>query len=146
MDKVRLSNYLLIILIVVVALLVLYLSWTSSPKIGNINIVPGFISTWVDTYMFQTIRTAVPLFFLGLFLGLFLIVKNLTLKYWVISWILLLLLVVLAEVGQFFRPHRVFDKGDIKWGWFGATMGLIGGYFIFYLYKIFKKSYSNNIS
>lgn len=138
-SKSQIINIALIICLCLGAVLVLYMSWISSPKIGSSALVPNFIASWADTYRFQTIRTAIPLLVLGLVFGGFLILKKTKIVWWATAWLSLMALVVLAEIGQLWRPYRIFDKGDIKWGWLGASVGIFTMFVLRSLIKIIKK-------
>lgn len=118
-------NYLSVLFLIVGALLVLYLSWVSSPKIGGNQLVPSWMGTWIDVHHFDTIRTAVPMVFLGVISGFIIVFNNLDRKWWCISWVLLSLLVLIAEIGQFLRPLRSFDLKDVFWGSAGTALGLL---------------------
>ena len=124
MIKKRLLNYVLALFIVTVALIVLYLSWVSSPKIGQMRYMPTWVATWVDSYTFMAIRTAIPLVLLGILAGIYLHFWKRPIFWWAVAWILLSILIVLAELGQYFRPMRAFDWRDIAWGSAGAALGL----------------------
>ncbi len=137
-NKITLSNYVILLLIIIGVLMVFYFSWVSSPRLGTNILVPEFIANWVDKYEYGKRRTGIPLFFLGVFSGFLLILKKSHVKWWILVCILLFLLVVFAEVGQFFRPSRVFDKGDIKWGVLGSTIGLCIMYGLFMFLKLIK--------
>jgi len=123
-------NYLSVFIIIIGTLLVLYLSWVSSPKIGGNPLVPNWIAMWVDAYYFDAIRTAVPMIFLGGMSGLLIVFNNLNMKWWWLAWGLLSLLVCIAEIGQFLRPLRSFDSMDILWGSVGSALGLLMVYVI----------------
>ena len=138
--KKGISFYIFYVLILIGVLSVLYFSWISSPRLEYNWLVPSRIAKWADSYENMNLRTAVPFFFIGIFTGFLLILNNAILKRWIIIWTLICLLVVLAELGQFFRPHRIFDKGDIKWGVLGATLGLLPLYGLFVLFKTNKNN------
>ncbi len=105
-------------------LLVLYLSWVSSPAIADMPFMPSWISSWVDSYRFSAIRTAVPLVALGAMAGIYLNYEKKRIRWWYAAWLFLSFLVLLAELGQHFRPMRRFDIRDIFWGSAGAALGL----------------------
>lgn len=111
-------------LLVVGAGLVLYLSWRSSPAMGYVWFIPPAVAHWADKQENDTIRTAVPLVALGLVVGGQLAWQRRPWRQWLVAWVLLLLLVVLAEAGQYFRAYRSFDLADIAWGAIGAAIGL----------------------
>ncbi|MBP0903711.1 VanZ family protein [Mariniflexile gromovii] len=110
--------------VIVGAILVLYLSWVSSPIIGEMRFMPPWIKNWVDSYEFMAIRTAVPLVLLGMLLGIYLNYRKQPLVRWIYSWMLLTILVILAELGQYFRPMRSVDFLDMVWGSVGSALGL----------------------
>jgi hypothetical protein len=110
--------------ILVVAGLVLYLSWRSQPSMGQVWFVPKWLAHWADERANDAIRTAVPLVLLGVLIGISLAWKNRPWTRWVASWAAMTGLVALAELGQLFLPHRSFDPLDIAWGAAGALVGL----------------------
>lgn len=122
--KKKLFTLLIWTVILLGMLAVLYLSWVSSPKIGGIRFMPSWLADWVDTYELMDIRTAIPLIVLGILVGLYLNYQKREVFWWIFGWIMLSLLVVLAELGQYFRPMRSFDWIDIAWGSAGSGLGL----------------------
>lgn len=136
--KKEISLYAFYILIIIGVLSVLYFSWISSPKLENNWLLPYKVAKWADSYENMNLRTAVPMFFIGLFSGFLLILKNSNLKCWILVLFLLWLVIILAELGQFFRPHRIFDRGDIKWGMFGSTIGLLPMYSLVLFLKLIR--------
>ncbi|WP_111307963.1 hypothetical protein [Confluentibacter sediminis] len=113
-------------LIIIGALIVLYLSWVSSPKIGGNVLIPSWIAYWVDAYRYNEIRTAVPMVFLGVLSGFMILSNKLDKKTWgIIAWLSLTVLISIAEIGQYFRPMRSFDLKDIAWGSIGSGFGLL---------------------
>lgn len=111
-------------MVVVVAGLVLYLSWRSQPSMGLVWFVPRWLAHWADERANDAIRTAVPLVLLGLLVGAQLAWRNRPWQQWLIGWAALTCLVSVAEAGQFFLPQRSFDPFDIAWGSTGALVGL----------------------
>ncbi|CAH8292908.1 VanZ like protein [Mariniflexile fucanivorans] len=122
--KITLLSFVIWMTIIVGAVLVLYLSWVSSSKIGEMRLMPSWIKTWVDNYEFMAIRTAVPLVFLGMLIGIYLAYSKKALFWWVMGWLVLTMLVVLAELGQYFRPMRSVDLLDMVWGSAGSALGM----------------------
>ena len=133
------------IILVIGMLLVLYLSWVSSPSIGKIAFMPYWVSSWVDSYRFGAIRTGVPLVALGALAGLYINFEKKSILWCYSGWVLLTLLIVLAEVGQCFRPMRSFDIQDIFYGSSGAALGLLIIFFLKELKNFFKKSIIHKI-
>lgn len=133
------STLIFVIAIILGSVLILYLSWISSPVIGSSILVPDFVSIWADTFRFQNKRTAVPLFGLSIVLGLFLVFKKANIIWWLVTWVFLFSLVILAELGQLFVPYRIFDIGDIKWGCLGATTGICTVFLPFLMFKLKKQ-------
>lgn len=118
-----------VILIATVALgvaLVFYLSWLPQPHIGASRVVPGWLAEWTDTQKNDTIRTAVPFLLLGGLAGLGLAgsAGYRAWRWWPLAWLALTLVVLIAEAGQLFLPHRSFDWRDVAWGACGAGTGL----------------------
>ena len=98
--------------------------------------VPKWISSWADKRAFENIRTAVPLFFLGGLLGVFLMIKRAYKKRWLGLWLVTVLVVFLAELGQLFMPLRTFDWFDVIWGAVGSGSAMIIMYIVYKLLKI----------
>lgn len=103
---------------------VLYFSWIKSPRFEYNQWVPSFLAKWADKHENDNVRTAVPLVFLGLVTGSYLIYRKLPKHKWLICWLGLSVLVVIAELGQLFLPLRSPDFKDVYWGALGAGLGL----------------------
>jgi hypothetical protein len=104
--------------------LILYLSWIPQPKIGTAGFIPGWLADWADAGENDTLRTGVPFLFLGIFIGTWLTSFKYQWHGWIVAWLGLLLLVLLAEAGQLFLPNRRFDWLDVFWGAAGGLLGL----------------------
>lgn len=118
------SQRLFYFLVLVGGALVLYLSWIPVPKMGLVWFIPHGLAHWADENRNDDIRTAVPLVPLGLLVGTQLIRQNRTWAQWLLAWVGLSILVLVAEVGQFFLAQRSFDWFDVIWGAGGALVGL----------------------
>jgi VanZ family protein len=66
--------------------------------------------------------------------------KNRPLRWWLYSWLGFIAVVSIAEFGQLFLPHRVFDWRDIVWGTIGAIIGLVTAFVICIFVKILQAS------
>jgi len=86
--------------------------------------IPHPLAVWADQNRNDTIRTAVPFAVLGGLVGIQLAWQNCSLLQWLLVWLCLVVLVVLAEAGQLFLAHRSCDIGDIGWGITGGLVGL----------------------
>ena len=106
-------------------LLIFYLSWTSNPRLSITGILPVWVTDWTDTEQNETIRTGIPFLLLGLGTGIYLQIKKSSTRYWVIAFMMLVLIVSLAELGQLFLPLRNCDLYDVFWGALGAGAGLL---------------------
>lgn len=104
--------------------LVLYLSWRTHPRMEDVGFIPEWVSAWADERRNDTLRTAVPFVALGWLAGGWLWGQRRPWRQWPWAWAALVLLVIVAEVGQLFRPERSFDPADIGWGAAGALLGL----------------------
>jgi hypothetical protein len=107
--------------------LIFYLSWLPQPKLGLLWFMPKWLAPWVDARANDTIRTGVPFVLIGFLVSLRLVVSRRPWHWWLASWFGLVAIVMIAEVGQLFEPHRIFDWGDIMWGAVGSVVGLAGG-------------------
>lgn len=108
---------------ILVGLGVLLLSWLPNPDVGNVLPVPAVIRQWVNAN--SNLRTAVPFVLLGM-LGEGLLPRhrsNLMARLKMGG--VLLLLVVIAELGQLWLPKRHFDWGDIGYGALGIILGMV---------------------
>lgn len=104
-------------------LLIFYMSWLPNPDIGNLPLFPGWLGSWINTY--GNLRTAVPFLFLGIFSEIYLKSKpenNWTMR--LVTFLILFLVVIIAETGQLIIPKRHFDLADIGWGVFGSATGM----------------------
>ena len=124
-------SFIWIFLIVIGALVVFYLSWIYSPRFEYNQFVPSWLARWADKEENYNTRTALPLFFLGIISGLFLMFKKMKLRLWLYTWLILTLVVLIAELGQFLLPLRSSDWKDVYWGSLGAAIGLL----VTYLFK-----------
>jgi hypothetical protein len=132
------SRGLFYLAILVVAGLVLYLSWRSQPSMGLVWFMPQWLAHWADERANDAIRTAVPLVLLGVLVGIPLAWQNRAWTRWVASWAAMTGLVSLAEFGQLFLPHRSFDPLDIAWGAAGALVGLAAVALLKGIYHLLK--------
>lgn len=119
-------KYLLIITSVMMTGVILYFSWVPDPNIGDLAILHGWFSDWINSY--GNLRTAVPFFVFALFFEL--VYHWSSLKSRIILIIGSLIIVSIAEVGQLLLPKRHFDLMDIIFGLSGTIMGLIIGIII----------------
>jgi hypothetical protein len=111
-------------LVLVGAGLILYLSWIPVPKMEQVWFIPTGLAHWADENRNDDIRTAVPLVPLGLLVGGLLMKQGRSWAQWLLAWVGLSVLVLVAEVGQFFLAERSFDWLDVAWGAAGALVGL----------------------
>lgn len=118
--------------------LVFLLSWVSSPHLSELSFIPNGVSKWADRQDNDTIRTGVPFFGLGFLLALYLYNKN-KFIYWLYGLVFLIIVVVIAELGQYFILSRITDIKDILWGIIGSTIGLVIPFSVFLVKKGFKK-------
>ena len=131
------NNYIIFfILFLFVSVAVLFFSWTSSPALTNVQWLPRWIATWADKEENMNSRTAIPMFLWGIVAGFTFGRSKSMLFVIIISLIIGISLLLLAEGIQYYLPYRHADWGDVIWG----TKGLLGGLIVFALGKwIFKK-------
>lgn len=115
MDMSFMRTYFFYVFIVLGMLSVLYFSWIESPRLSLNGALPKWLTKWTDNNENDNMRTAVPFIFLSVCMGILLILKEASLRWWIISLLLLVCLVFLAEIGQLFLPLRRFDWEDIGW-------------------------------
>ncbi|WP_158974660.1 VanZ family protein [Cellulophaga sp. L1A9] len=119
-----------------IALIFLF-SWKTNPNVGEYSFLPDWLINWADQYRNSRKRTAVPFVFLGFLAGIYLIyIQKKSLRFWILTGIILVLTVIIAELGQYFIPSRSPDLKDVLWGSIGAGLGLLP---IFIFYKITKR-------
>lgn len=113
-------------MIIIGSIGVLYLSWLSNPNIGSQPYFPRPVGHWINENW--NLRTAVPFIFLAALAELNFVENKAHLYRRTVIAAGLLVLVVLAEVGQLFIANRHFDVGDILWGFWGSMVGIAVGY------------------
>ena len=104
-------------------IIVFYFSWIPQPDLSKLWFIPGWMGRWTNAH--DTLRTAIPFIFLGLLSGSWLSTTKRPWTWWLATLLVFILVVIIAETGQLFLPHRVFDWRDIAWGSFGALTGLL---------------------
>jgi VanZ family protein len=117
-------RYLLWLTITLVCMSIIYFSWISSPRLAWNAYVPNWIAYWADKQENDNFRTAIPFLFLGFMSGILIIFSKAKHKWWIRSWLIQVLLVMVVELGQLFRPLRSFDVMDIVWGMVGSGLSL----------------------
>lgn len=123
-------RYLLWFLIVILCLIIIYLSWISSPRFAWNAYVPDWIAHWADKQENDNFRTAIPFIGLGFVSGFLMILSKVSQGWWFRCWLIHSLLIIIVEMGQLLRPLRSFDVMDIFWGMLGSGLSL------FIMYKI----------
>jgi VanZ family protein len=106
---------------VLLATMVLILSWVRNPDIGTLQPLES-ISPWINH--FGNLRTMIPFLALGGVVELALI-KNT--KERALFTLLLFVLILLAEGGQILIPTRHPDLLDVLFAMIGAFGGLVAG-------------------
>ncbi|WP_423346396.1 hypothetical protein [Larkinella sp. VNQ87] len=109
--------------------LVFYLSWIPSPSMERVWFIPDWLARWSDRQTNGDLRTAIPFLFLGTMIGVR-FSQNTTpaVTRWILAFLGLTFIAVIAELGQLLLPHRYFKIMDIVWGSVGAFVGLSMGY------------------
>ncbi|WP_025613913.1 VanZ family protein [Cellulophaga baltica] len=114
--------------------LIFLFSWKTNPNVGEYTFLPDWLIEWADQIRNNRKRTGVPFIFLGFLAGAYLIyIKQKSLRFWILTGLILVLTVIIAELGQYFIPSRDPDPKDVLWGSIGAGLGLLP---IFIFYKI----------
>ncbi|WP_149304358.1 VanZ family protein [Pareuzebyella sediminis] len=132
------SGYLIGVLFILGILLILGLSWRSDPNLKGLPFMPLWIYSWADTYRFSAIRTAVPFLGLGTIIGFWLLIRKASFFQFVMAWAILIGVVTVAELGQYFIPSRDVDLKDIFWGGIGGFSGLAVNYVLLKLLRLFR--------
>ena len=114
-------QYLTKISISVIAFSIFYFSWLPSGEFGDETHLPQWLLTWCNTY--YNLRTAIPFVILSFLM---------TLKYKAMHVLIIcLVLVTVAELGQYFIPKRFPDYRDILFGLLGTLFGVVIALFTF---------------
>jgi VanZ family protein len=116
--------FLLLVLGLLGIALVFYLSWLPQPRLSLTWFMPHWLAAWADAPSHNTVRTGVPFIFLGLLAGGWLSLAAYPRGSWLVCWLGLIGVAILAELGQLFLPYRIFDWWDVAWGATGAMVGL----------------------
>lgn len=121
----------IIVLLIFVILFasVLYYSWLPEPSFDNEIYMPLWLVKFTNEY--GILRTGIPFILLGVNIVI-LRVKNLN---YFKNFIILLTLLLIAELGQLFLPHRHFDIADILIGTIAIVIGLFIGELLMYIFK-----------
>ena len=115
----------------IISAAVLMCSWVPNPLLSLLGIMPDKLGQWTDARDNINSRTAVPMVLWGVSAGIWIMYHNLSgLRPWITAWLIGLLLISIAEAGQFFIPNRFPDFEDICWGAGGTCFGLIVAYLI----------------
>lgn len=127
-----------LLLLIACIVSVFYFSWLPNPNLGIETYLPLIIVNWSNYY--YNLRTAVPFVAFGFLLEAFLSVwfssKRPTnaFNFWSKNTCSAIVLVCLAEGGQFFILSRHPDKMDVLFGILGSQVGFV----IFYIVKMLK--------
>jgi glycopeptide antibiotics resistance protein len=95
-------------------LIIFYFSWLPSGEFGKETILPAWLLAWSNTYF--NLRTALPFLFLGSFTA----IKNNA----YLAFFSCIVVVCIAEAGQFFIADRNPDLLDIVFGALGSIVGI----------------------
>ncbi len=119
--------------------LIFFLSWKANPNLKETPFIPEWLSNWADYSHNNQRRTGVPFMGLGLLAGIYFIYSKRTAPVnWIFAWLILGIVVCMAEVGQYFIPARSLDMKDVFWGGLGAGIGLLFPYFAWLLIRMLK--------
>ena len=102
-----------------IIIIIFYLSWVRNPNFDQLSVIPNWLNRWSNLH--GQLRTAVPFIPLGFLL-------NTYKKKWYISltgFLICLIVVIIAELGQFFIPTRYPDIIDVFFGVLGAVLGMV---------------------
>ena len=123
MTRARFSLTIVLVFIGIIG--VFYFSWLPDPMLSRYGLLPGWLAQWTDAQENDTLRTAVPFVGLGLTTGAYLSAAAKGWRWWAGGWLVLSLIVFIAEAGQLMLPHRNFDWDDVAWGAVGSFGGLL---------------------
>ena len=121
---------------------VIFMSWKTTPYLKEVEFVPSWLSRWGDLPQNNQIRTAVPFMGLGFLCGIYLrFSKRTFFSYWAMAWLGLIMIVCIAELGQYYIPSRQLDFMDVFWGMVGSGFGLGLAFFVMQALLFFKSHY-----
>lgn len=110
------------------------MSWLPNGNLGKETHLPLWLLNWSNTHF--NLRTAIPFIALSFLLqAWFTMDTNKSIKktktpFWMWNLSLGIVLVCLAEFGQFFRSHRHPDFADVMYGVLGSFSGVLLYYFV----------------
>lgn len=108
-----------LVFILLLIIVIFYFSWLKNPNFDHISVIPIWLNNWSNLH--GRLRTAVPFIPLGFILNTYRTKWKLS-----ISGILIcFMLVVIAELGQYFIPTRYLDIFDVLSGIFGSLLGML---------------------
>jgi len=111
-------------------LCVFYFSWLPNPSFVNQSYLPRWLVYWADVYV--QLRTAIPFLPIGFLCQyLFKPASFFTFN----GFVLALIVVALAEIGQFFLPYRFPDWMDVFYGLAGALVGMLAYFILNYMFR-----------
>nr|WP_238567392.1 VanZ family protein [Flavobacterium sp. 83] len=125
-------------LFLLITISIFYFSWIPDNKLASETYLPLWLLNWSNTYF--NLRTAVPFVIFGFFLEALFSLKNKLQKnknrfgFWFRNSAVVLVVVCLAEGGQFFISKRHPDIMDVMFGIIGSQIGFVA----FYILKRFK--------
>ncbi|GAB4035405.1 VanZ family protein [Spirosoma gilvum] len=114
---------------------ILYLSWQPSYDFKNLWFMPEWLTRWTDKHENGNLRTAVPFFFMGFAGGVIPSSHPRPFYRWAIIWLILVVIVALAEAGQLLIPSRFPSWEDIGWGSLGAFAGMVAGILVYFILR-----------
>jgi VanZ family protein len=94
--------------------IIFYFSWLPNGKFGNETYLPAALLAWSNTYF--NLRTALPFIVLGMFLS----VRNKA----KVAFTYCMVVVCVAEGGQFYMPERNPDGMDVLFAALGSVVGI----------------------
>ena len=106
------------VFILLLIIVIFFFSWLKNPNFDHISVIPVWLNNWSNLH--GRIRTAVPFIPLGFIL-------NTYRKKWKLSisgLLLCLIVLVIAELGQYLIPTRYPDIFDVLFGILGALLGM----------------------
>ena len=125
-----------LLLLVLVIVVVFYFSWLSDPGFTSETYLPGWLLNWSNHY--YNLRTAVPFLALGFLLEVYTENSSSNEKDYNEKWsflqnmVIAIVIVIIAEGGQFLTQKRSPDLMDVFYGIIGSLMGALS-------YNLFKK-------
>jgi glycopeptide antibiotics resistance protein len=123
--------------LILLSIIFIYLSWIPQSSMVSSNILPHWFAAWLDQDSMMNLRTGIPMIFLGIFSCVSLSYNHNRFTTLLLSFVFACLLLLIAELGQYFIPGRHTDLADLGWGVIGNIVGMVIWFFVYEFFNYF---------